>query len=73
MSHDYVARVSHDCGADDVSEQDFFRDWTEEQLDEEQHAPINDRKAARLRLRRKRFDFVGGPGYRVYLARRVSA
>ncbi|KAI5891981.1 uncharacterized protein SCHCODRAFT_01124883 [Schizophyllum commune H4-8] len=48
----------------------FFRDWTQEQLDEEQHAPINDRKAARLRLRRKRFDFVGGPGYRVYLARR---
>ncbi|KAL1689777.1 hypothetical protein GGG16DRAFT_57128 [Schizophyllum commune] len=51
-------------------EVDFFRDWTQEQFDEEQHAPINDRKAARLRLRRKRFDFVGGPGYRVYLARR---
>ncbi|KAL1712292.1 hypothetical protein EV715DRAFT_213933, partial [Schizophyllum commune] len=53
-------------------EVDFFRDWTQEQLDEEQHAPVNDRKAARLRLRRKRFDFVGGPGYRVYLARRES-
>ncbi|KAL1662221.1 hypothetical protein GGF50DRAFT_59467 [Schizophyllum commune] len=51
-------------------EVDFFRDWTQEQLNEEQHAPINDRKAARLRLRRKRFDFVGEPGYRVYLARR---
>ncbi|KAI5834374.1 hypothetical protein K523DRAFT_412530 [Schizophyllum commune Tattone D] len=51
-------------------EVDFFRDWTREQLDEEQHAPINDRKAARMRLRRKRFDFVGEPGYRVYLARR---
>ncbi|KAL1700610.1 hypothetical protein EV121DRAFT_213806 [Schizophyllum commune] len=51
-------------------EVDFFRDWTQEQLDEEQHTPIDDRKAARLRLRRKRFDFVGGPGYRVYLARR---
>ena len=68
-------------GAEAYRQQDFFRDWTREQLDEEQKASISagdrqdtitNRQAARLRLRRKRFDFVGGPGYRVYLARRVS-
>ncbi|KAI4294354.1 hypothetical protein K525DRAFT_212856, partial [Schizophyllum commune Loenen D] len=51
-------------------EVDFFRDWTQEHLDEEQYTPITNRQAARLRLRRKRYDFIGEPGYRVYLARR---